>query len=44
MYDACAPVDPVVHRWWVLAEYMETNPDHSPKTWPLEEMFWMEAG
>jgi len=26
-----------------MAEYMETNPDNSPKTWPLEEMFWMEA-
>jgi L-rhamnose mutarotase len=37
-------VDPVVRRWWdMMAEYMETNPDNSPKTWPLEEMFWMEA-
>ncbi len=37
-------VDPVVRRWWeMMAKYMETNDDNSPKTWPLEEMFWMEA-
>ena len=36
-------VDPVVRRWWdMMAEFMETNPDNSPKTWPLEEMFWLE--
>jgi len=34
------PVDPVVRRCWgMMAEYMETNEDNSPKTWPLEEMF-----
>ena len=37
-------VDPVVRRWWdMMAEYMETNDDNSPKTWPLEEMFWSGA-
>jgi L-rhamnose mutarotase len=37
-------VDPVVLRWWdMMAEFMETNDDNSPRTWPLEEMFWMES-
>jgi L-rhamnose mutarotase len=37
-------VDPVVRRWWdMMAEFMETTEDNSPKTWPLEEMFWMES-
>ena len=37
-------VDPVMRRWWdMMSEYMEANPDNSPKTWPLEEMFWLET-
>ena len=37
-------VDPVMRRWWdMMSEYMETNPDNSPKTWTLEEMFWLET-
>lgn len=32
--------DPVTLRWWaMMAEYMETNPDNSPRTWMLPEMF-----
>ncbi|MGD9557087.1 MAG: L-rhamnose mutarotase [Mangrovibacterium sp.] len=30
-------------RWWAfMADIMETNPDHSPLTVPLEEVFYME--
>ncbi len=36
-------VDPVMQRWWdMMAEFMETNEDNSPRTWPLDEMFWLE--
>ena len=35
--------NPVVQRWWAyMADIMETNPDHSPLTIPLEEVFYME--
>jgi L-rhamnose mutarotase len=31
----------VVQRWWeFMADLMETNPDNSPKVYPLEEMFY----
>jgi L-rhamnose mutarotase len=34
---------PVVQRWWAfMADIMETNPDNSPLTVPLEEVFHME--
>ncbi|MGD9557088.1 MAG: L-rhamnose mutarotase [Mangrovibacterium sp.] len=33
----------IVKRWWAfMADIMETNPDHSPLTVPLEEVFYME--
>lgn len=33
----------VVQRWWAhMADIMETNPDNSPVTKPLEEVFYME--
>jgi len=33
----------VVQRWWAyMADIMETNPDNSPVTVPLEEVFYME--
>ncbi len=33
----------IVKRWWAfMADIMETNPDHSPVTVPLEEVFYME--
>ena len=36
-------VDPVVARWWeYMKDIMETNPDNSPVTIPLEEVFYME--
>jgi L-rhamnose mutarotase len=33
----------VVKRWWkYMADIMETNPDNSPVTVPLEQVFYME--
>jgi L-rhamnose mutarotase len=33
----------VVKKWWKhMADIMETNPDNSPVTIPLEEVFYME--
>jgi len=35
--------NPVVMKWWAyMADIMETNPDHSPLTIPLEEVFYLE--
>ena len=34
--------NPVVKKWWAyMADLMETHPDHSPVTVPLEEMFYL---
>lgn len=34
--------NPVVQRWWKhMADIMETNPDFSPVSVPLEEVFFM---
>jgi L-rhamnose mutarotase len=33
----------IVKRWWkYMADIMETNPDNSPVTVPLEQVFYME--
>ncbi len=33
----------IVQRWWkFMADIMETNPDNSPVTTPLEQLFHME--
>ncbi len=33
----------IVQRWWkYMADIMETNPDNSPVTIPLEQVFYME--
>ena len=33
----------IVQKWWKhMADIMETNPDNSPVTSPLEEVFFME--
>ncbi len=33
---------PVVQRWWAyMADLMETNPDFSPVSKPLEEVFYL---
>jgi L-rhamnose mutarotase len=35
--------NPVVQKWWAyMSDIMETNPDKSPVTVPLEEVFYME--
>ncbi|MCF7974390.1 MAG: L-rhamnose mutarotase [Phycisphaerae bacterium] len=32
----------IVKRWWAhMADIMETNPDNSPVTVPLEQVFYM---
>lgn len=34
---------PIVQRWWAfMADLMDTNPDLSPVTIPLEEVFHMD--
>jgi L-rhamnose mutarotase len=33
----------IVKKWWkYMADVMETNPDNSPVTIPLEQVFYME--
>jgi len=33
----------IVKKWWAfMADIMETNPDNSPVSIPLREMFYME--
>ncbi len=35
--------DPIVKKWWnFMADIMETNPDNSPVSVSLEEVFYME--
>ncbi len=35
--------NPIVQKWWAyIAEIMETNPDNSPVSKPLEEVYYME--
>jgi L-rhamnose mutarotase len=35
--------DPVVRKWWkYMSDIMETNPDNSPVTTMLPEVFFME--
>lgn len=36
-------VQPIVARWWeYMKDIMDTNPDNSPVTIPLEEVFYLE--
>lgn len=36
-------VDPITQRWWdMMADIMETNPDNSPVTTPLREVFHLD--
>ena len=36
-------VDPITQRWWdMMADIMDTHPDHSPVTTPLQELFHLE--
>lgn len=35
--------NPIVQRWWAyMADLMETNPDNSPVSIPLTEVFYLE--
>ena len=35
--------NPIVRKWWAyMADIMETNPDNSPVSIPLKEVFRME--
>ena len=36
-------VDPITQRWWdMMADIMDTNPDHSPVTVPLKEVLHLD--
>jgi len=36
------PRHPVMQKWWAyMADIMETNPDHSPLSVPLQEVFYL---
>ena len=36
-------MDPITQKWWdMMADIMEVNPDNSPVTIPLEELFHMD--
>lgn len=36
-------IDPVQRDWWLMMEpFMEYNDDHTPKVWPLDEMFHLD--
>ncbi|MEO6040158.1 MAG: L-rhamnose mutarotase, partial [Saprospiraceae bacterium] len=36
------PDHPIMQRWWAyMADIMETNPDQSPVSLPLTEVFYM---
>ncbi len=36
------PNHPVMQRWWsYMRDIMETNPDHSPVSTPLKEVFYL---
>ena len=35
--------NPIVQKWWAyMADIMETNPDNSPVSIPLDEKFYMD--
>lgn len=37
------PLHPVMQKWWeYMKDIMDTNPDNSPVSIPLEEVFYME--
>lgn len=36
------PANPVMQRWWAyMQDIMESNPDHSPVSIPLKEVFYL---
>ncbi|NND06870.1 MAG: L-rhamnose mutarotase [Saprospiraceae bacterium] len=42
--DSTLPHQPIMKKWWThMADIMETNPDDSPRTEELTEVFHMEG-
>lgn len=38
-----AAIDPIIQKWWdYMADIMDVNPDNSPVSIPLEELFHMD--
>ena len=36
------PKQPVMQKWWrYMSDIMESNPDHSPVSLPLQEVFYL---
>ncbi len=36
------PAHPVMQRWWkYMSDIMKTNPDHSPQSFALKEVFYL---
>jgi len=36
------PKNPIMRKWWdYMKDLMDTNPDHSPQTQPLQEVFYL---
>ena len=36
-------VDPITQKWWdMMADIMEVNPDNSPVTVPIQEVFHLD--
>lgn len=36
------PMQDIMKKWWVyMSDIMETNPDHSPVSIPLKEVFYL---
>lgn len=41
--NAALPEHPVMKKWWAyMRDIMETNPDNSPVSVPLREVFYMK--
>lgn len=41
--ESLLPNHPIVKKWWAyMADIMETNPDNSPLSVPLREVFYMD--
>lgn len=41
--DAWLPQQPIMRKWWdMMGDIMETNPDHSPVSIPLREVFHLD--
>ena len=37
------PLDPIVKKWWAfMADIMETNPDNSPLSNPIDQVFHLD--